>query len=173
MYVGNSTIFKVDESNAGKFRDYEAFVVNELMQNFVNGTGAENYEFPKDGIISSKFKGSDIVNAALKIFEKEGELSNKQQIFSIPQLLNDLDRTGTYASISGFVGSGTITIIPKDKDIEVKIFNITSRSSGDYLKLPNNKNTWSRSYVRDPSQITPYGNISQTYSFTMPNPLKK
>jgi hypothetical protein len=70
-----------------------------------------------------------------------------------------------------FVGSSTVKISPISKDqVLVQIFNVTSLTSGDLLKdLPWNNHT--TSVVRDPNAPkakNKYGNMSQTYQFTLP-----
>ena len=50
--------------------------------------------------------------------------------------------------------------------LKVSVTNITSITSGDYRKhLP--WNDYTKSVVRLKDRETPYGNISQTFSFTM------
>ncbi len=68
MKVFNGATLNVDESQADHFDNYEAAVVNRLMTNFATGQGAENYNFPTNGIISSKFLTSDILKSALSDF---------------------------------------------------------------------------------------------------------
>ncbi|MDP4131034.1 MAG: RHS repeat-associated core domain-containing protein [Bacteroidota bacterium] len=170
MYVHNGATLNVDESQAAHFTNYEAFVVNRLTTNFATGQGAENYNFPTNGIISSKFLSSDILKSALSDFNagrlKGGEPT--QYNFGAKELGSDLLKTGTLSSITGFVGSGTITMVPNKDGIQVKIFNITSLTSGDLLKNPTNDANWPKSYVRDPNRTTPYGNISQTFNLSIP-----
>jgi len=172
MKVNNGVTLNVDESQASRFRDYESFVVNQLMSNFVSGNGTENYNFPTNGIISNKFLVSDILKDALQQFKSgkvmEGEAY--QSSFGLPELARDVVRTGkVFTSITGFVGSGTVTIKKTDKNmVMITIFNITSLTSGDLLKNPNNDTNWPKSYVRDPDKRTPYGNISQTFNLLLP-----
>lgn len=171
LYVSNNSIFNVDESNASKFDNYEAFVVDNLVANFISGQGPENYNFPTNGIISSKFYSSDIFNAALKDY-KSGKLKpneTRQYSFGIVDLFRDAVRNWTPFNITGMAGSGTITFIPNKDGIFIRIFNITSLSSGAFIKNPNNINTFPASYVRDPVKTTEYGNISQTYNLFIPN----
>ena len=111
MFVSNSTTFKVDESNAGNFDNYEAFVVNTLVQNMVTGQGPENYEFPTNGIMSSKFLQSDIFKAAAKDFMSGKPVVNKQYSFGATELASDTWRNGNPFNITGFTGSGTITVV--------------------------------------------------------------
>ena len=68
MVVNNGTTLNVDESQAAHFDNYEAFVVDRLTTNFATGKEAENYNFPTNGIISSKFLSSDILTSALSDF---------------------------------------------------------------------------------------------------------
>ena len=69
-----------------------------------------------------------------------------------------------------FVGSATVSVNKTNRnELSVQIFNVTSLTSGDYEKhLP--WNNWPMSVVRTNSGTLPnrYGNISQTYSFTVP-----
>jgi RHS repeat-associated protein len=170
MYVSQNSVFKVDESNADKFDNYEAFIVGTIMKGFAEGTGPENYIFPENGIISSQFLDSDIVKSALEKFNKGEMVQNLQIPFGFNELIKDTDRNGTIFNITGLVGSGQITITKTANAIKIKIFNITSLSSGDLFKIPSKESTWSRSYVRDSSEstVTPYGNISQTFQLSLP-----
>jgi RHS repeat-associated protein len=168
MYVSNGSTFKVDESNANQFNNYEAFVVNTLMQNMVSGTGAENYDFPTNGIISSKFLQSDILKSAVADFNSGNKVESKQYAFGAKELYNDTKRNGTLFNITGLTGSGMITIVPNKDGIQVKIFNITSLTSGTFGKEALDKSKWPKSYARDPEKTTPYGNISQTFNLFIP-----
>ena len=168
MYVKSGTTLNVDESQAARFDNYEAFVVSRLMNNFVTGEGAENYNFPTNGIISSKFLESEILKSALKDFNNGNKVEASQYSFEAKELGKDLLRTGTFFSITGFVGSGSITITPTEKGLQVKIFNITSLTSGHLFKNPYNDSNWPKSYVREPNKRTPFGNISQTFNLFIP-----
>jgi hypothetical protein len=179
MYVNTGTTLNVDESQSSNFNNFEAFVVHRLMSNFVSGEGPENYIFPTNGIISSKFLGSDVLKDALGKFAngviKDGEAY--QSPFAGKELGKDLLRTGTmFSSISGFAGSSTITIKKTDANmLQIAIFNITSLTSGDLWKalwVEKNQSNWPKSYARDPQKTTPYGNISQTFNLLIPNPEK-
>ena len=92
----------------------------------------------------------------------------KQYSFGLGDLFKDATRNVTLFSITGLVGSGTITFVPNEKGINVSIFNITSLSSGALIKNPNDINTFPKSYVRDPTKTTDFGNISQTYNLFIP-----
>ena len=170
MYVSSESMFYVNESNSNRYSNYEAMVVATLMKNFVSGEGPENYNFPLNGLISSQFWSSDILNNAFNDFKK-GTLKNgesRQYNFGAKELAKDTFINGTIFNITGLVGSGQITIKKTSTEIQITIFNITSLSSGDLIKNPSDDNTWSKSYVRDPEKITPYGNISQTFNLSVP-----
>lgn len=170
MFVSSANTFNVNESNAKKFDDYEAFVVGQLMNNFISGQGPENYNFPTNGIISSKFFESDIFKKAVDEYNggilKPNE--TKQYNFGVMDLFKDAVRNWTPFNITGMTGSGTIIMTPTEKGVLVKIFNITSLSSGALIKNPSDPSTYPKSYVRDPTQATPYGNISQTFNLFIP-----
>lgn len=172
MFVQKGQVFKVDESNAGQFNNYEAFVVNRLLDGFVSGQGYENYEFPENGIISSKFLKSDILKAALNDFNKSpssNTVKNKQYSFGAQALIKDRLRNGTIYNITGMTGSGTITIVPTITGVRIKIFNITSLTSGTLGKELFGEKNYPNSYVREDNKQTPFGNISQTFNLFIPN----
>ena len=170
MYVSKASVFNVDESNAKKFDNYEAFIVVQLLNNFVSGHGPENYNFPTNGIISSKFYQSDIFKTALGEFNSQQLKPNevKQYDFGIADLCKDATRNWTVFSITGFTGSGTILFTPTSNGVMVNIFNITSLSSGALIKIPSKLWSYPKSYVRDENRDTEYGNISQTYNLFIP-----
>ena len=144
------------------------------MLNLVNGSGAENYNFPTNGIMSSKFLESDIFTEALSQYKdnlkggKTGTVVDRQFNFKAPQLENDLRRTGTPFSITGLTGSAKITMVQTAEGVQVKIFNIMSLYSGDASKEIKGV-TPSRSYVRDGDNKTRYGNTSLTFNLFLPN----
>jgi RHS repeat-associated protein len=179
MYVNTSATLNVDESQASHFNNYEAFIVHRLMSNFVSGEGAENYNFPINGIISNKFLDSDVLKDALAKY-KTGEIKDGQGYqspFGGRELAKDILRTGTmFSSITGFAGSCTITIKKTDANmLQITIFNVTSLTSGDLWKaiwVKEDNSNWPKSYARDPEKTTRYGNISQTFNLLIPNPEK-
>ena len=168
MNVYSGATLNVDESQAKHFHNFEAFVVDRLLTNFAIGQGAENYNFPTNGIISSKFLSSDILTSALIKFKNGNKIEAEQFSFGAKELGKDFLRTGTLFSITGLTGSGTITIVPNKDGVKIRIFNITSLTSGDIFKNPSNDQNWPKSYVRDPYKTTPYGNISETYNLFLP-----
>ncbi|HET9824144.1 MAG TPA: RHS repeat-associated core domain-containing protein [Chitinophagaceae bacterium] len=175
MKVFTGATLNVDESQAKHFDNYEAFVVDRLMANFTTGKGAENYNFPTNGIISSKFLTSDILRSALEKFNSGNKVESEQFNFGAKELAKDFLRTGTLFSITGLTGSGTITMVPNKDGVQIRIFNVTSLTSGDLVKNPSSDANWPKSYVRDQQKTTPYGNISQTYNLFLPwnSPLLK
>jgi|GEM_PF-2872761 len=173
MYVNTTQTLKVDESNAGLYKNYESYIVAKLMSGFVGGYGAENYEFPENGIISSKFLNSDILHEALGRHLAGEELRNEQIGFGFSTLAQDTWRNGTIFSITGLAGSGNITITPTDAGIQIKIFNITSLTSGAFGKEAFGKDNYPASYVRNPGQTITFGNISQTFNLFILNENKQ
>ncbi len=174
MYVHKKGAAVVAESD--KYNNYNNFVANRLLQNFISGEGPENYIFPTDGIISRSFINSRIVKKALKEFKDRGDYTYRSS-FGLKDLVINTRDNGTPFNVAGLVGSGTITIVTDGDNIKVTIFNVTSLTSGAFMskvisKMPfvDDKFGWPISYVREEGKITPFGNISQTYSFTMPNP---
>ena len=173
MKVSTGVSLNVDESQAKRFNNYEAFVVMKMMDNLTTGEGYENYNFPVNGIMSSKFIGSDVLNDALSNYHrgiiKDGE--SYQAEFKGRELANDLFKTRSiFSSITGFVGSAQITINKTDANmVKITIFNITSLTSGDLSKeFLGSKSYWPKSYVRHPEIKTRYGNISQTFNLLLP-----
>lgn len=169
MNVSNKSNFYVDESNAKGYDNYERAVTLGLLQNFVSGKGAENYVFPKNGIISSKFLKSDVLKDGLSKYLKNPDQSySGQSNFGLPELTKDAFKSGTLTgSITGMVGSAFISISPSQEGTNIKIFNITSLYSGTFGKefisslSPN-------SYVRKEGETTSYENISQTFELFIP-----
>ena len=167
MYVDNTQSYMVDESNSKDYKNYEAYVVGAIMYNFLNGSGPENYVFPDNGIISSKFKESDIVKAAITNYKNTGNGKTAQYSFGVTDLAKDAIRNDSFFSITGLVGSGTITMTPKDDGLHIQIFNVTSLTSGSLGKELFEVKNYPKSYVRSGENTTPFGNISQTFSFTI------
>lgn len=175
LYVNTNSTFTIDESNANKFANYELGVVAALMNNFVTGLGPENYSFPENGIISNKFieNKSMILKDALTQFliDPKLDIINEQFKFGGEGLKQDFNQTGTVFSITGLVGSGTITIKNDEarKGVTITIFNITSLTSGALGKeVDVTESVWPKSYMRNGSDRVPYGNISQTFNLFIP-----
>jgi RHS repeat-associated protein len=176
MWVSNQWVLEVNEGEAIQFENYEAYVVAVLMRNFVNGSGPENYEFPENGIISSRLTSSAIVTEAIKKYKESGEQGPTQHSFGMGELADDLWENETLYTISGLVGSGTVTVTPTEEGIDIVIFNITSLTSGTFGKELFEEEDYPRSYVRNPDEptnvgtlrrIVPFGNISQTFRLSL------
>ena len=137
-------------------------------------------KFPTNGTVSSSLKNAGIVKDALNTFYK----SNKGKTSDFTPLINEYDGTtfnNNFKSIFAngtfhpetFIGSATITVSQHNKtELMVTIFNISSLTSGDFMKhIPGND--YPMSIIRDPNlsqgaKQNQYGNLSQTYSFTIP-----
>lgn len=134
------------------------------------GTGSENYNFPTNGVISSKFLKSDIFKTSLADYNSGKLKANekRQYSFGAKELGKDYMKNGFF-NIVGMTGSAQITFVPNKDGVQVQIFNVMSLSSGALIKNPSDPSTYPNSYVRDPKKTTPYGNISQTYNLFIPN----
>ena len=94
-----------------------------------------------------------------------------QYRFGLGDLASNVSSFMTPFNVEGFVGSGTITMVKTETSIKVTVFNMTSLYSGAYTaKTGATSFSPPTSNVRDPdaSSNTYYGNISQTFSFTVP-----
>jgi hypothetical protein len=132
-----------------------------------------------NGHISNMLKNVGIVKDAVSEFYKLNKGKKSElEIFS-DQISGD-----KYSLVALFtkgvrhpetlIGSGFITVSQYDeKEILVRVFDIKSITSGDYLKhLPTN--TYPLSQVRDSTKSdNRYTNTSQTYSFTLPIDFKR
>ena len=172
MFVTMNKVFNIDESDAVNFKNYESHIVSTLMTGFISGTGPENYIFPENGIISSLFIGSDVLNAAINDFNNGVVVHNKQYSFGLRALGKNLMDKGTPYNLTGLVGSANITIVPeKNNMLKITIFNITSLTSGAFGKeIAPNEMLYPKSYMRDSRRRVPYGNISQTFKLYIKNP---
>ncbi|GAB2669384.1 hypothetical protein GCM10027036_23590 [Flavihumibacter cheonanensis] len=59
--------------------------------------------------------------------------------------------------------------------LQVSIFNITSLTSGALWKaiwVEKDNLNWPKSYSRVPQNLTPFGNISQTFNLLTPNTIE-
>jgi hypothetical protein len=172
IYVNDSKFLKVDEYE--NF-DSEKFV-NFMLGSFILGNGAENYIFPKNGIVSNEMKKAGIFLNALEKFKAENaenikagkplkEWSGFGSFGVKEQLKVGTSEGGGIMGVPNMVGSAFIMIKPTgDNSISVSIFNITSITSGDLEKhLPWNNYPIAKTRVEG-KQI-PFSNISQFYSF--------
>ncbi|SRX75234.1 hypothetical protein [Aequorivita antarctica] len=187
MYVQSSgAVLVLEDEKQINLNNYEQFVANNLLQNFISGKGPENYVFPTDGIISRSFLGSEILNKAMEEFRSTPNETTFRTSFGPKDLGSNLLNNETAFNISGLVGSALITIVPSGDLINITIFNVTSLTSGAltakaWSRLPfvDSESGWPTSYVRDKTlynnsgKRTRFGNISQTFQLTLPNPKKK
>lgn len=172
LWVNNKAVFKANDYKNFDTRDFSNF----LLGSMIKGVGPENIEFPTNGVVSNYMKDAGIVNDAIKSWYSLNRGRSKL-VGGIAEFSGDKHMPGAFISKGMFdpeslIGSATITISPiNDKGVMVKIFNVMSLTSGDFFKLlPWNKTPIS--VVRDPSKPSSsganrYGNISQTYSFTL------
>ncbi len=179
MFVGTNTQFFVDESNATDYNDFEAAVNSSIMKGFVTGTGPENYVFPRNGIMSSKFLKSDVLRNALQNYLTDPGTSfgPEQSGFGVTELAKDAVRNKSlFGSITGLVGSAEITITPGNNGVQIDIFNVTSITSGAFGKEfykeifgeIGERLLYPRSYVREPGATTKFGNVSERFSLFIP-----
>ena len=178
MFVSNAESYNVDESNASNFPNYEIYVVSTLMSNFVTGEGPENYNFPANGIISNLFLDSEILSNYAFMLAGGLDIGETVQVpFSPGDLIhNTLSNGLNPVNITGFVGSGTLTVTQGANGITVTIFNITSLTSGALAAKLIGESAYPTSTVRVPDANgsatdsgTPYGNISQTFTLFFPS----
>ena len=172
MFVTMNKVFNVDESDAVNYSNYEAHMVSAIMTGFVTGTGPENYNFPENGIISSLFIGSDVLNAAIADFNKGESVNSRQYSFGLVSLGKNVLSEGTPYNMTGLVGSANITITPgKNNMLKMTIFNITSLTSGALGKeIAPKEKLYPKSYMRSLGKNVPYGNVSQTFNLYIKNP---
>lgn len=141
-----------------------------MLRNFVTGKGAENYYFKENGIISSKFFKSHILNKALKNYlDSPDEYRGGHITFGVLSLFNDIRQNMTLSSVTGMTGSANVTLLPTERGLEIKIFNVTSLTSGAFGKelgkvLTRDNSLYPKSIERNPRMETPYGNITQTFN---------
>ncbi len=177
MYVSEKGATVVAE-DAKEGEDYNTNITDMLLHNFISGKGTENYIFPHNGKISRAFVNSHIVKDALKQFYDAGDMDGTYRgHFGLAELkANTKEYNGNVFNIEGFVGSASVTIVKNESDLVITIFNITSLTSGALTakilsksEHIDTKDVWPVSYVREEGKTTPFGNISQTFSFTIPN----
>lgn len=179
MFVGTTTQFFVDESNASEYKDFEAAVNYSIIKGFVTGSGPENLVFPRNGIISSTFLKSDVLKDALQnyLVDPDSQYGPEQSEFGITALGKDAFRNRSlFGSVTGLVGSAEITVTKNNNGINIDIFNVTSITSAAFGKEFykaifgdfGEKLFYPRSYVREPGATTEFGNVSQRFSLFIP-----
>jgi RHS repeat-associated protein len=171
-FVNTNTQFLLkNESSFSSEQD----LVNTLLGDFFWGNGPENIVFPHNGKYSKALAGSIMVGETLVKWAKAG---NKDGKFSWGMGLRGeitVDVNSGFTSLEHFIGSATLKVSTQsDKTIKVEIFNVTSLTSGDYMKdVPIIKWLYGaplKSTVRNgnvgTSQVE-YSNQSQYFSFTL------
>lgn len=195
MWVNQSGVFKMDDIPIPKTTQPAAGLnygpsipqevlsknfTNYLIGCFIKGEGYENIEFPLNGEISCMLKDAGIVKDALSEFYKLNKGKKKDlQTFS-DQISGDKITNNPLSIFKNgiahpetLIGSAFITISQYDnKELLVKIFDIKSIYSGDFIKETKKLGIDSglpMSLVRDSAKNdNRYTNTSQTYSFTVP-----
>ncbi len=157
-------------------------LINFLLGNFIYGEGPENIIFTKNGVVSHRVLGSDMVNNAMlewyRLNRKAIRNNDTAQIRNIHARVYRFGYQNAFSeffdhglsiyNIPGFIGSAKISVyLSKNNILHIEVFNITSLSSGDLLKL----GIWNRpvqSLTRDDSgRKQPYTNISQHFSVSI------
>ncbi len=163
---------------AGDCREFNTIdFSNFLLGNMINGDGPENIVFPTNGRVSTYLKNSGIANDAIEAFYKKNASYNGEYLIGFTSEMSG--NTHSLGSVlenglwhpETFLGSATVTVSKTNaEEIMVEIFNVTSITSGDLWKhMPWNHYT--KSVVRNndgKTEKNKYGNISQTFSFTVP-----
>lgn len=178
IWVNNTWVFqaydyaKIESTNLS----------NILLGSAIYGIGPENIIFPTNGKISNSLRDAGIVGDALRDYYKLNKNNNDLKDIN-KNYSGDFYSPYSYAvngefDLETFIGSANVKIARvNDKEIMVTILNITSLTSGDlYKDLP--WNNYPKSVVRNQlnspfSLKNKYGNISQTFSFTLPINFKK
>jgi hypothetical protein len=200
MWVDQSGVFKMDDIsiptttrpaaglNYGPSISAEILstsFTNYLIGCFIEGVGYENIEFSLNGAISCMLKDAGIVKDTLgKFYElNQGKKSNLQS-FSDQVSGDTLKNNPLSIILNGIahpetlIGSAFITVSQyNEKELLVKVFDIKSLYSGDFVKETKKLGIDSglpMSLVRDSTKSNNrYTNTSQTYSFTLPIDFKR
>lgn len=170
----NSQFFRYDESSS------ENQLVNNLLGDFVWGNGPENTVFKHNGKYSNLMKESVAVGESLAKFSYDMEKGSSEGISQTYSWANDargevnVNVASGPLSLAHFVGSCQlkVTSFSNTDEIMVEIFNVTSLTSGDFIKdiTPDKLVKPLKSTVRngnDNKSQTEYSNTSQYFSFTM------
>lgn len=138
----------------------------------IYGIGPENIVFPMNGTVSSSLKDSGIVKDAKNNFynlNKGNRVNLKSYSGEISGTTFKNNLRSLFANSifhpESLIGSAHIRIEQyNDTMLKITIFNITSVTSGDFMKhLPWNEYPLSKIRMENDKE---YGNTSQTYSFT-------
>jgi len=171
LWVNSNGALLAEDMKSFDSRDFSNF----LLGNMINGQGPENIIYPVNGTVSNYMKGAGIVGDAMNSWYALNK-GRDNLVGGIAEFSGDNYMPGAFMSKGmfhpeSFVGSATVMITPiNSTQVMVQVFNVTSLTSGDLLKdWPGNNP--STSVVRDPNapkSSNRYGNMSQTYQFTMP-----
>ena len=179
----NAEQYNLWVNNEGAFyaQDYTNYenkdLCNFLLGCLIEGVGPENIIFPTNGTVSNELKDAGIVSDALdswyELNKGRSELTGGIAEFSGTKHQPATIFGNGVFDPETFMASASVFIYPmNENEIKVEIYNIMSITSGDYNKhLPSN--IYPLSVVRDNSlqqgaEQNKFGNISQTFSFTIP-----
>lgn len=155
---------------------YDAELTNFILGCMIYGVGPENIVFPTDGTISSTLKNAGIVNDALEVFYEKNRGKDSNLISISQEFSGNIYNLGSLVIQKAFhpetfLGSANVKVQQKnEKQLLVEIFNITSLTSGDFIKHFELFNSYPMSVVRDQlgdEHKNAFGNVSQTYRFTI------
>lgn len=175
QWVNESGIFYLDNYTDINTAEYANFILGCLIY----GVGPENIAFPTDGTVSNTLKNAGIVKDALDLFYKKNK-GKTEKLLTFSDEISGTTFNNNFRSIFAngifhpetFIGSANVRIEQLDKStLKVTVFNISSLTSGDLEKHLPILNEYPMSIIRqhcDGKEKTEYGNISQTYSFTLP-----
>ncbi|MDL2306338.1 hypothetical protein LJC72_13560 [Bacteroides sp. OttesenSCG-928-D19] len=196
MWVNESGVFKMDNieipviiSRGSNYPPHKmpapevtlsSSFTNHLVGCLIKGVGYENIEFPLNGHISNMLKDAGIVKDALTKFYNDNK-GKKNELKTFSGQINGTTINNNFRALilkgvshpDTLIGSGFITVSQyNEKEILVRIFDIKSIYSGDFLKEARRfgiNNGVPVSLVRDSTkEDNRYTNTSQTYSFTLP-----
>jgi RHS repeat-associated protein len=170
----SSQFFRNDESYS------ESQLINNLLGDFIWGNRPENTVFKHNGKYSNLMKESVAVGETLAKFSYDMETGSSEGISQTYSWANDargevnVNAASGPFSLAHFVGSCQlrVTSFSNTDEIMVEIFNVTSLTSGDFIKdiTPDFLVKPLKSTVRNGNNNksqTEYSNTSQYFSFTM------
>jgi RHS repeat-associated protein len=167
--------------------------VNFVVGSFKTGQGFDHYVFPENGFVSNRIKDSYIVGDALEQWKNGNSAALEAKDFSSLKdmdweefsfnkyLPRDIWNSETINTLQGMIGGAMIKITSDQEVVRVQVLNIMSVSSGDligdalgWMPLINKTISLVRhpSFIIDGQEVNPpptrWGNVAQTYSFTIP-----
>lgn len=170
--------------------------VNMMLGRFVHGVGPENFVFPRNGKVSLEMRDAAIVQAALRRWYQANYVailsgqplrptpdSERFQDFGVDAQVSLWWEKLGILNVPQFVGSASVVIEPQvdvapeggnflyagKDELLVTVRNITSATSGDFLKHFSVFGE-APSFPKDTAHPTTqqFTNISQTFQFTLP-----